>query len=340
MSDLYGFTEGKTPLQRGKVKKILDKVYNYTGIGIMSRADFIVNRLENGYEPETGERKVQKRKSVYKYGYHDYEYYIDTETYHQLKQSPYSYDITATEYDYALYLIKNGYTSLNKREEYNNTMKQIETEKQAEEAAQRAEQEERQIAEKKASSEFSEWLDLETTNYNNTEKIEILKTIMLDYTENYYDRQKELLVLIDNMLTNKRCRAKLIEWLHNGNKASIKTFECITGIKLPTTQKDRQNILENIASFNHSIEYKAKSTGEIFYIMTSQGWQEAKGKKHEQQGFTFYVNNTGVTEAWTGVKIGNNISDIEKLIERMTFIDFKNKLQELILKNGISPLYV
>lgn len=56
-----------------------------------------------------------------------------------------------------------------------------------------------------------------------------------------------LLALIHNY-DNPLCRADIISRLHNGNRASIKTFEHITGLTLPKTYKERREYLAGISS--------------------------------------------------------------------------------------------
>ena len=57
-----------------------------------------------------------------------------------------------------------------------------------------------------------------------------------------------LAVCINNY-NNPLCKEEVIARLHNDNKASIKIFECLTGLKLPKGYKERKVYLESISVF-------------------------------------------------------------------------------------------
>ena len=64
------------------------------------------------------------------------------------------------------------------------------------------------------------------------------------------------------------CKEEVISRLYNGNKASIKVFECLTGLKLPKAYKERKTYLESLTSadFKEMTGYKPqkkKGRGEI-----------------------------------------------------------------------------
>ena len=68
-----------------------------------------------------------------------------------------------------------------------------------------------------------------------------------------------LVALIHNF-DDPYCKEEIISRLHNDNKASIKIFECITGLKLPKSYKDRKVYLEGLTTkdFKGIIEYKPR----------------------------------------------------------------------------------
>ena len=68
-----------------------------------------------------------------------------------------------------------------------------------------------------------------------------------------------ILTLIDN-IDNDLCKDTLMNWLHNGNRASIKVFECITGLKLPKSNKERREYLRGLSKSNYieSVEFKPR----------------------------------------------------------------------------------
>lgn len=101
--DLYGFLDGKTPLQCGKIQTILQKKFVYKTYNsnedaggsetaqhqYMSRKNFVIHQLKNGYVPK------------YECGKHMLCKMIDT-------ARSYVYYITKTEYDFGMYLLDNG----------------------------------------------------------------------------------------------------------------------------------------------------------------------------------------------------------------------------------------
>jgi len=104
-NNTYGYTDNLTPMQKGKVLKILNTEENYYSngveIGRMTRKDFIKSILDNG-------GKVEHKKDI-KYYARNYELKIKKNEYRLVLQDNTFYEITKTEYDYGLYLI-NTYT--------------------------------------------------------------------------------------------------------------------------------------------------------------------------------------------------------------------------------------
>lgn len=95
---LYGFDDGLTPMQRGKILKTLMKVYRYD-CGVMTRKDFIVAKVKGGctFEQKTYGQSYNhraKKDTVTVFGC----YYPNTNEFSR---------ITKTECDFANYLINN-----------------------------------------------------------------------------------------------------------------------------------------------------------------------------------------------------------------------------------------
>ena len=67
-----------------------------------------------------------------------------------------------------------------------------------------------------------------------------------------------------NNYNNPMCKAEIISRLHNDNKASIKIFECLTGLKLPKGYKERIAYLEvlTVADFKEAVDYKPRKKAE------------------------------------------------------------------------------
>lgn len=97
--DLYGFTDGKTQIQKARITDILMKRYNYDG-KIITRKQHIIDNIKQGatvdrkenvisYYGSKWNRKESKPKTEYRFYYNDNTYAI----------------ITKTEYDFALYMM-------------------------------------------------------------------------------------------------------------------------------------------------------------------------------------------------------------------------------------------
>ena len=101
--DLYGFLDGNTPMQCGKIQMVLQKKFVYrihksdedteccdmVQRSYMSRKNFVIHQLRNGYMPKCENGKYMLCKM------------ID-------KARGYVYYITKTEYDFGMYLLDNG----------------------------------------------------------------------------------------------------------------------------------------------------------------------------------------------------------------------------------------
>ena len=127
--------------------------------------------------------------------------------------------------------------------------------KQAEEEG-KAQQE----AEKQARLEEIEKMEQfisEQSQYVSQDEKEIVANIFLSM---YGDKSRwnySFVALIHNF-DNPYCKDMIISQLHNYNKASIKIFECITGLKLPKSYKERAAFLKSItkADFKEMVKYK------------------------------------------------------------------------------------
>ncbi|MCI9086695.1 MAG: hypothetical protein HFE51_09800 [Clostridia bacterium] len=101
--DLYGFLDGKTPMMCGKIQMVLQKKFVYRIHTVnedtdscdavqrkyMSRKNFVIQQMKNGYAPKNDNGKYMLCKM------------ID-------KARGYVYYITKVEYDFGMYLLDNG----------------------------------------------------------------------------------------------------------------------------------------------------------------------------------------------------------------------------------------
>lgn len=102
-NNTYGYTDNMKPMSKGKILKVLNKKENYYDngkyIGTIARKDFIKNILESGgnIEHKTNVRYWNKKSEVT----------IKENEYRLLCADNSFYEITKTEYDYAMYLINS-----------------------------------------------------------------------------------------------------------------------------------------------------------------------------------------------------------------------------------------
>jgi len=95
--NLYDFDKNMTPMQRGKLLKILMKKYRYSDdYGIMTRKDYVFKRLQNGFT--LNYKEYGNSRTGNKQWYHILEH----------PKGEYFNEITKTEYDFAQYLLNSG----------------------------------------------------------------------------------------------------------------------------------------------------------------------------------------------------------------------------------------
>lgn len=101
--NVYGYLDNKTALQKGKILKTLNKKTNYYSnnefIGNWTRKEFLYNMIDKGYELE--------HKTNISYWNKQLEEKIKANEYILIASDNSYYEITKTEYDYAIYLINN-----------------------------------------------------------------------------------------------------------------------------------------------------------------------------------------------------------------------------------------
>lgn len=163
---------------------------------------------------------------------------------------------------YQSYLIENGLNT----EESILAYDKADTERS--EALRKAEEEEktRHEEEKRRSSEekekFKEWMFVESGSIPDFQK-EIIDSIFLAMYGDENPWNYSLAVCINNY-DNPLCKEEVISRLNNDNKASIKIFECLTGLKLPRSYKERKEYLESISvmDFKEPIDFKPRKKAE------------------------------------------------------------------------------
>ena len=231
-----GYTDGIKEPRKTKVDNELSRCYSYKG-NIYNAVEFLCTKLLEGcyLEKEENYTKLKrngertKPKTLYMFFDKDERRY---------------FEMNKTQYDFVSYLIDKGFNT----EESILTYDKADTEHFK--ALQKAEEEEkaRQEEEKRRREEelekFKEWMYTESENIPDFQK-EIIDAIFLSMygTENSWNYS--LAVCINNY-NNPLCKEEVISRLHNDNKASIKIFECLTGLKLPKGYKERITYLEGL----------------------------------------------------------------------------------------------
>lgn len=345
-----GYTSNLKPMQKAKIEKTLNGLIRSEG-NIYTQKEFILNRVKEGYKPFVVE---------------DYCYYkkdgklTKPKTDYRLKNDEGVYfTINKTLYDFAIYIIDNNFIDNTVREnhiiaEQQEFIRQGQIEKEKE----LHDQQEKELNQKQE-QEFKNWLESETKIYNNNDKLNLAKEIFLYEQGGCSDQQlKKLLILIDN-IDNSLCRENLISWLHCGNKTSKKVFYHVTGIKLPSTDKDTKRILETLTLNDYIgiIDYKPRKKAEekelkTFYKMMKVPevhFEKSLGEEVLKYGLTLYLIKTGncysLTEAKSGCSLVTGMTKEELFRELKSCID-RNGIDKInglieyqIEMTGLSPLY-
>lgn len=252
-----GFTDGIKEPRKTKVENELSACYRYNG-SLYNAVEFLCVKLLDGCYPDKEENyqyykrngELSKPKTLYRY------YSEDTEhgkTYFELNK---------TQYDFVCYLIENGLNTEESILAYDKAdIEHVEALQRAE-AEEKARQEE---AERKAEEEkenFKRWMWEESEKIPQFQK-DIVDAVFLGIYGQENKWNYSIVPCINNY-NNPMCKAEIISRLHNDNKASIKIFECLTGLKLPKGYKERIAYLEGltVADFKEAVDYKPRKKAE------------------------------------------------------------------------------
>lgn len=352
-NSFLGFTNNKSPMQAGRVEKALQKAYRYNIDGnhyIMQRRDAVLFCLRDGKKLLINEYDVNG-KSKKEYGLRKPE------------DSFYSV-ITKMEYDFANYLIKSDLVSEEKVNEYISQEKaeREEAERLEREAVEAARQEEMRIRQEQ--EDFQKHLKEKAANYHYSTWMEITKQIFKSiYGEFVYpNRAYELLVCIEK-IDDPLYKEELKSRLHYDNQASRKVFFHCTGLRLPKSNKDMREFIDNISisDFTGTIPYKErKQPGEkekeVFYILTNGGDKEATpyydsvvGEKVEKYGIEMFIHKSCdryvISSAECGVKLvsartkSELMDNLKDAMDRVDKDKMKEQIKMYVDKFGLSPYY-
>lgn len=262
------------------------------------------------------------------------------------------------------YLLENG---LNKEEviiTYDNAdVAYYESLKQAEqEEIARQEAEEQRKTEEKEN--FKIWMHKESEKIPDFQK-EIIDSIFLSIYGQENTWNYSLAVCINNY-NNPLCKKEVITRLHNDNKASIKIFECLTGLKLPKGYKERKEYLESISvlDFKEVVDYKPRKKREEkevqkeeFYINEytpdGQKWTKVIAEPFTKYGVDMFIRcsngSFSISLAEAGMKVCDGKTKTECLNKLKKFVDDRGKetflqmvkdaTERMYKATGINPRY-
>lgn len=350
-----GFTDEMKEPRKTKVENTLDQFCRYKGV-VYNVVTFLCVKLLEGCYPEKEE---------------NYQYYkrngelSKPKTLHKFVNPNGTYiELNKTEYDFVCYLLEKG---LNTEE---SMLLYDKADIEHVEALKLAEQEEkvRQEAEEQRKAEemenFKIWMHKESGKIPDFQK-EIIDAIFFSIYGQENNWNYSLAVCINNY-NNPLCKEEVISRLHNDNKASIKIFECLTGLKLPKSYKERKTYLENISvsDFKEAIDYKPRkkrgekeTQKEEFYINEhapeGQRWTKVIAEPFVKYGVEMFIryNNRlySISLAESGMRIceGKTKTECFEKLKRLvkdkgleTFLQLVKDATEQVYKvTGINPRY-
>ena len=354
-----GFTDGIKEPRKTKVENELSACYRYNG-SLYNAVEFLCVKLLEGCYPDKQENyqyykrngELSKPKTLYKY------YSEDTEhgkTYFELNK---------TQYDFVCYLIENGLNTEESILAYDKAdVERVEALQRAE-AEEKARQEEAK-AKENAERERMKRIIAEESQYISEEEKAIVESVFLSIYGQSNNWNYSLVALIHNF-DDKYCKEEIISRLHNDNKASIKIFECITGLKLPKSYKERKEYLEGLTKedFQEMVQYKPRKKAEQteerevqkeeFYILLGNfTWNKVLAEPIKKYGIDMFIwcdNGTWkLSHAEVGMCITTGRNKTECMQKLKTTIDNKgidafnqlveNNKQNIFNRAGMNPRY-
>lgn len=350
----FGFTDNIKEPRKTKVENSLQKLFSYKG-KIYNTVDFLRKKLLEGCYLEKQENytyckrngEMSKPKTLYKF------FDKDIRRYYELKK---------TEYDFVEYLINNGLDTEQSME------KAIADHKVYMEEQKRLQEENERAALEKAEQERKEIERVKTLLAEYMERLPEIETkIVDDIFLDVYGMEKKwnynLLPLI-HYYDIPYCKNQIKERLHNGNKASIKIFECVTGLKLPKGYKERMQYLESITSsdFKEPVEYKPRKKAEqkekdiqevyiAFHNKDHSEWRKVIAECFTKYGIEFFIlrdnDEWKISVKRVGLLIAKGKTRSEAMENLKVNIDKMGNAEQMIenarktieKSAGVNPLY-
>lgn len=350
INSFLGFTDGKTPMIKARIEKTLSKLTRYEG-KVYDNKTFMLHLLINeGGTPEKAENVVCYSKRT------ESGYTKPKTEYRIWHKDGFYITVTKTEYDFYNYCMEKGFTTAEAVEAYIGEEVKREEERRGAEKEEVLEKTRREEEEK---AEFEKIIKDGIASVTD-EEMELAKNIFLDINKTYNVKYCEELIALIKNFDFLACGERVISILHNDNKASIKVFECMTGLELPKSYKKRTEYLRGISvsDFKGALTYKpeaVRENEEIFYISMSHGdWNGVRAEPVSKYGLDMFIfedeSGWNLSEAKSGLNILKWVSkeavlrEFDKMIKERTETEFKNlveeKTKEVWKKNGINPKYV
>lgn len=330
-----GFTDGIKEPRKTKVENELSTCYSYKGNYYNAVTFLCVKLLEDCYPDKEENYQYYKRngelskpKTLYKY------YSPDGKTYFELNK---------TQYDFVCYLIENGLNTKESILAYDKAdVEHMEALQKAEEE-EKARQEEAQRKAEEEKEKFKRWIWEESGKIPQFQK-DIVDAIFL----NIYGQENKWnysIVPCINNYNNPMCKAEIISRLHNDNKASIKIFECLTGLKLPKGYKERIAYLEGltVADFKEAVDYKPRKKAErteekevqkeeFYTLMGDNSWRKVIAEPIAKYGMELFIHFENDVWKISHAEVGMSLASGKTKTECM------QKLKELIDNKGMDFL--
>lgn len=330
-----GYTDGIKEPRKTKVENELSACYRYNG-SLYNAVEFLCVKLlegcylekEENYQYYKRNGELNKPKTLYKY------YSPDGKTYFELNK---------TQYDFVQYLVETGLNAEESILAYDKAdVEHFEALQKAEEEEKARQEEEKQRKEEEK-EKFKEWMFAESENIPQFQK-DIIDSIFLAIYGQENAWNYSLAVCINNY-NNPLCKEEVISRLHNDNKASIKIFECLTGLKLPKGYKERIAYLEGltVSDFKDAVDYKPRKKAEhteekevqkeeFYTLMGDNSWRKVIAEPITKYGMDMFIHFENDVWKISHAEVGMSLASGKTKTECM------QKLKELVDSKGMDFL--
>lgn len=330
-----GFTDGIKEPRKTKVENELSHCYSYKG-NIYNAVEFLCTKLlegcylekEENYQYMKRNGEMSKPKTLYMFFDKDVRRY---------------FELNKTQYEFVQYLIDKGLNTEEKILTYDKAdTERVEALQKAEEE-EKARQEEEKHRREEEKEKFKSWMFSESENIPQFQK-DIIDAIFLAIYGQENSWNYSLAVCINNY-NNPLCKEEVISRLHNDNKASIKIFECLTGLKLPKGYKERVAYLKGItvSDFKEAVDYKPRKKvehteekevqKEEFYILMGDcTWRKVIAEPITKYGMDMFIHFENSAWKISHAEVGMSLASGKTKTECM------KKLKELVDIKGIDFL--